>query len=241
MWCTECKTAFSWKSGEIVNGKIHNPHYYEFLRKSQGFVPREDNPCQEEINIPQLRILFTKNRTTQMRNNPTYLLIEKSVFQLYRFMEELRVYEDNRHDQSLVHNRIMFLINRIDEKKFGQDAFMYFQRSTQYKRYIELITMLRGVIVDLNRQVMEQLKNIANVEKTWVEVQKIYLQIVNVCIYFNDQHTKNVFTSIREDHRKIFIELHSYESVAKTESAELTDINESWIGTKQNFIYFRYV
>jgi hypothetical protein len=245
MWCIECKTAFSWKSGEIVNGKIHNPHYYEYLRKTQGFVPRADNlnPCQEVQTMQYIRNFFTKHRTTQTRHNPLFILIERSTFQLCRFMEELRIlhnYEANRHETSLVNNRIQFLINRIDEKKFSQDAFMYFQRSVQYTRYVELITMLRDVTTDLYGQIIEQLKNIANLEKTWTGIQTIFLQILKVGIYFNAQHTKNAFTSIREDHTKVYIEMHSYDSVAKVDLAELSDINEAWVGTKENFIYFRY-
>lgn len=48
MWCTECHTAFSWATGQEVNGVIHNPHYYEFLRKmGNGTAPRNagDVPC----------------------------------------------------------------------------------------------------------------------------------------------------------------------------------------------------
>jgi hypothetical protein len=48
MWCTDCHTAFSWTTGQIVNGVIHNPHYYEFLRKQgNGVAPRNagDVPC----------------------------------------------------------------------------------------------------------------------------------------------------------------------------------------------------
>jgi len=155
-------------------------------------------------------------------------------------MEELRIYEANRHETSLVNNRIQFLINRIDEKKFSQDAFMYFQRSVQYRRYVELITMLRDVTTDLYGQIVEQLKGIANLEKTWTGIQAIFLQIIKVCIYFNSQHIKNPFTSIREDHTKVYLEMHSHENVSKVELVELADVNEEWIGTKQNFIYFRY-
>ena len=48
MWCIDCHTAFSWATGAIVNGIVHNPHYYEYLRKQgNGAAPRNagDVPC----------------------------------------------------------------------------------------------------------------------------------------------------------------------------------------------------
>lgn len=49
MYCTQCHTAFSWRTGEIViGGRIHNPHYYEYMRRTGGGeAPREigDIPC----------------------------------------------------------------------------------------------------------------------------------------------------------------------------------------------------
>lgn len=32
MWCTGCQTAFSWKTGAIQMGVIHNPHFFEYQR-----------------------------------------------------------------------------------------------------------------------------------------------------------------------------------------------------------------
>ena len=48
MWCTKCKTTFDWRTGKkLMNVKVHNPHYYEYLRQTKGAVPRDpdDNPC----------------------------------------------------------------------------------------------------------------------------------------------------------------------------------------------------
>lgn len=46
MYCTYCHNAFSWRTGEVVFGRIHNPHYYEYLRM-RGLQEREvgDIPC----------------------------------------------------------------------------------------------------------------------------------------------------------------------------------------------------
>jgi len=36
MWCTKCQTAFSWKTGLVDKGIIHNPHYFQFQRNNQN-------------------------------------------------------------------------------------------------------------------------------------------------------------------------------------------------------------
>ncbi|MEI7996130.1 MAG: hypothetical protein WCH01_14640, partial [Methylococcaceae bacterium] len=50
MWCTQCHTAFSWKTGKLED-KIHNPHYFEWQRLNGG-VPRAqgDIQCGREID-----------------------------------------------------------------------------------------------------------------------------------------------------------------------------------------------
>lgn len=32
MWCTACNNAFDWRTGQKVNGPVHNPHFHEFQR-----------------------------------------------------------------------------------------------------------------------------------------------------------------------------------------------------------------
>lgn len=43
MWCTQCHTPFSWKTGKKVHGVIHNPHFYAWQNAGGG---------QANINAP---------------------------------------------------------------------------------------------------------------------------------------------------------------------------------------------
>ena len=42
MWCTGCHKAFSWKTGLVDTGRIHNPHFYQYQRENaeNGIAPR---------------------------------------------------------------------------------------------------------------------------------------------------------------------------------------------------------
>jgi hypothetical protein len=72
MWCTECKVAFSWNTGKIVlNGSIHNPHYYQYMQNTNVNNPRNpgDIICGGLINHYDLQLIknylynITKNIT----------------------------------------------------------------------------------------------------------------------------------------------------------------------------------
>ena len=214
MWCVECKTAFSWKSGHIVNGTIHNPHYYDYLRQSQGFVPRADNPCGEVPGLGEIRRLVRSI-------SDGYFL--QTIFSFHRFLEEVtwRARHVNPYEEPLVHNRIMYLMNEIDQKKFTQKAFMYYQRSLRFRRISELINMLRQVLLDQLSLIMDVLRK----KPVWSEIQAILLQTQQVIKYFYEQKKKSPFTSIREEHIQILVENANV-------SVHAVDFNmAAWVGT----------
>ncbi len=50
MWCTQCKTAFSWRTGKIETNIVHNPHYFQWMRETGRTIAR--NPGDIPCNVP---------------------------------------------------------------------------------------------------------------------------------------------------------------------------------------------
>jgi hypothetical protein len=53
MFCTNCKTAFSWRTGQIQTGHIHNPHYFQWLEekgRNVNLVFNNEDPCDVLLN-----------------------------------------------------------------------------------------------------------------------------------------------------------------------------------------------
>jgi hypothetical protein len=115
MYCVSCNTAFSWASGKIETGRIHNPHYYEWLRKqNNGEIRREpgDVPCggfPTAYDITRRFKLHDEQRTFVNRTHGSITHYDMVVRRNYQVTEGL--------DKNL-DIRIKYLMNRIDEDKF---------------------------------------------------------------------------------------------------------------------------
>jgi hypothetical protein len=55
MFCTQCKTGFDWVTGAISRGRIHNPHYFEYMNRVAIRAPTSNDNnepiCQENTIV----------------------------------------------------------------------------------------------------------------------------------------------------------------------------------------------
>lgn len=115
MWCINCHTAFNWRTGEIDNGRIHNPHFIEFKKKTMMSREHGDIPCG---GVPSFRELREINATNEILQ---YAMVIHHV-------EREHMYLDTRPPDNL-QIRVAYMLNDIEESDFKN----FLQRQEKYK------------------------------------------------------------------------------------------------------------
>ena len=113
MYCTNCHTAFSWKTGKIELGRIHNPHYYEYQRQ-RGRLNREIGDVQCG-GMPDM-YSFPRTDTNVLKFHRQ--ILEFQQYHLPQYMPG----EVNAFDLNLRH-RIAFLLKFSSEDCFKDEIF----------------------------------------------------------------------------------------------------------------------
>jgi len=148
MFCTQCHTAFSWRTGAIETKVIHNPHYYEYLRRTHGHVPRNagDNPCGRDIPYAN----SVRIHLVALKTDPT---TQKEILDVHRChghlthtqMPYYRV-EANLNDNEDL--RLKFLKNEIDENKLKSMVQQREKAKNKKREIYAVLDMYTTVIRD---------------------------------------------------------------------------------------------
>lgn len=134
MFCMQCHTPFSWKSGKIENGRIHNPHYLDLIKNGE-LIERDilDIRCGRMIDLVFLDSIQT----------PKLKIVAASVIIIRQ--DILPDFIDNYIDNSDI--RIKYLRSLKTEQEYKNVLFRRY-KSNEYKKnvgkilstYVEMIT-----------------------------------------------------------------------------------------------------
>lgn len=113
MFCVKCATAFSWKTLKIDNGRIHNPHYFEWITKDEN-----KDKIRDSFGVIRDRDVhrIACDKDTRFRT---------ILQQIEHFRYLLRNNEHNNTAQKLYTNRINYLKNMYDEETFRKNVIKY--------------------------------------------------------------------------------------------------------------------
>lgn len=207
MFCTDCHTAFSWTTGAIVTGPIHNPHYFEFVRRTG--VNMQANNCEENV---QNRYLWTGEavnnyiRSKKLHKNcndhdfdecthkgmcRVFAIMEVSNWVLAWAQRELVQYTNTTYTDL----RIQFIEGKITEAHFAKLLGLQETHRIKKNRIAEVHKMYATVALDTFNRLNASFVTAANE----AEIAKVFDEFYK-CMVAVRQYAEDALRAVYEDY-----------------------------------------
>lgn len=200
MWCTQCQVAFDWKSGEIQNGVIHNPHFFEAQRSGMIRAPG-DNVCGGlpnywdwdkviKLYCDNLKMFGATTFDNTMRNKRqkfdktcavSYRTAGENVDFINAIRHQVTAYNGPRSEQL----RIDFITGEIDEKKYK--TLISTQENSREKKQanLDILEIYNTVTIENFQALIGQLQDFFKKEISQLHIPNNYV--------FTDEEKKTLF------------------------------------------------
>lgn len=185
MYCVECHTAFSWKTGKISTGAIHNPHYYEWQIRSGNVIERELNEvrCGRELDhnfttILRQELLYRvcpKNRKETLENIRNIIHLQHIDLPRYTF--------NNVTDN--IDLRALYMLNRMTEDEFKKQIQIRDKNNEKKLQYFNVLRMF----IDCATEIFYRMYDIPHTNNDYSVEEKVMNfidELNNLRLYTNE-------------------------------------------------------
>ena len=185
MWCIECHCAFSWRTGQIESGNVHNPHFFEYQRRI-GNNARNimDMPCnalrpaeyhgvmyslivrvvntnsarkREQLGIPQI----TRDNIAKL-----HVVIANCSLSVEQFVILMTNYRTDAVQNNL-ELRVKYLTEEINDAQFRSQLF---SKTKKYNKNLEFGQVMQTVVyamTDILTRLIDKLRETENREEDY--------------------------------------------------------------------------
>ena len=180
MWCIECHSAFSWRTGELETGHVHNPHFFEYQRR-MGTNTRNimDLPCNaltpdeyHGIIHHLLGRLFTnvaRNLRVTRKMEPISTAVEmeirrKSIDASMSIPVFIALLNRYRHDAIQNHQelRVKYLTEEFNEEQFRNNLFRDSKKFNKEREFGQVLQTVVFAMTDILTRLVEYFQKSAN-------------------------------------------------------------------------------
>ena len=162
MWCVKCHTAFSWRTGAIET-KIHNPHYYEWMRKN-SVIQREAGDNQDCYAINENTVInytreIQKYYIDEMLMNDLEIISSGVLSNIHHVVHLTEVVLPRHNDETYLVNefimRTQFLKNEINEKNYKTNLEKEAKKKSKNAEVRQVVQLWIDAKSDILRRVMD--------------------------------------------------------------------------------------
>jgi len=178
MWCTNCRTPFSWVHGTIIHGPLHNPHYHEYLATRNEHArndPRNEhtrNDPRNEMNermecgitVPDYLPFAYRAKIENSLSDEKYAQHKKNLFDLCRNInhvayEEVNNYQIPANELNINHkDRKSFLLNNINEPAFKRIILKNYKETQKNVEMRQIMEMVRDALITIYARMADYLR-----------------------------------------------------------------------------------
>lgn len=155
MWCTQCRTAFSWSRNVIVHGPIHNPHALQWEQQMgiRHDVLRVNNTCAGFPHFPLCRehkdaIKKAFQRFAEKNNLSVFEVDEESLLGLIYNIDAMIEQNVSNVERELDELRLSYGLNKITEKKWKDSIFRIMRSGERKAIKHRVLTSLRETAIE---------------------------------------------------------------------------------------------
>lgn len=149
MFCVQCHTAFNWITGMVERGRIHNPHYFEWLRSKKQQMPREvgDVPCG---GLPSWYVI--RNHLNKHDIHFTMTTYLRSVYKMAEYIQNKEIPKypvSEGRDDELNMMAIHYMADLLPENKWKNKLYQFERKKEVNTERRLILDMMIAVLVDL--------------------------------------------------------------------------------------------
>ena len=195
MFCTKCNTAFDWVTRKIMNVNIHNPHYFEWMRRQETenavLQPRlnpNDCPVFTEITNETSRAIVVLIRSKQNISDTKREKLINDVLHICRHILHIRhvTMPTYRYDYVERNRRLRILLmrNKISETEFKTQIQKNNKKYAKSQEIYNVLELLTNATSDIILRYMESLRVSARFFNE--ETEEIFKEIEPIVKYVNE-------------------------------------------------------
>ena len=162
MWCSQCHKAFSWKTGRIETGTIHNPHFYEYQRNNNnGVAPRVpgDVVCGGLASRNDLRLLY--NIVCSGNQD-----LAKNILNIHRFISHVTNWEITQTRDRILqytdteHWRIEYILQKISKEQLTKALYRNDNQRRKLGEILNIFELVEVVGIEMFRRLTASIETL---------------------------------------------------------------------------------